>query len=44
MLELLVIGTVGNNIFNFFRLRKYIKLSKGEFKRFESVEAFNTCT
>ena len=30
---ILVIGTVGNNIFNFFRLRKYIKLSKGEFKR-----------
>lgn len=30
---ILVIGTVGNNILNFFRLRKYIKLSKGEFKR-----------
>ena len=30
---ILVIGTVGNNIFNFFRLRIYIKLSKGEFKR-----------
>lgn len=30
---ILVIGTVGNNIFSFFRLRKYIKLSKGEFKR-----------
>ena len=30
---ILVIGTVGNNIFNFFRIRKYIKLSKGEFKR-----------
>ena len=30
---ILVIGTVGNNIFNFFRLRKYIKLSKVEFKR-----------
>ena len=30
---ILVIGTAGNNIFNFFRLRKYIKLSKGEFKR-----------
>lgn len=30
---ILVIGTVGNNIFNFFRLRKYIKLIKGEFKR-----------
>ena len=30
---ILVIGTVGNNIFNLFRLRKYIKLSKGEFKR-----------
>ena len=30
---ILVIGTVGNYIFIFFRLRKYRNLSKGEFKR-----------
>lgn len=29
---ILVVGTVGNSVFNFIRLRKYIKLNRDEFK------------